>query len=341
MQEQSITPPTAERIAATLSSLNIHYVRLPNPTPAIIRSFSYTNTSLLLSIPNGFLPSLASNRSVALRWLYSHVLPFYPRSKISLISVGNDAVVSDFGPFLLPAIRNLHLSLLDLGIRRIAVSTTFSFVNAVTTPFPPSSATFQEPLGELILRPLLQFLRDTNSSFLVNLYPYNMYRINAEIPLGFALFQDHPFNYRDDLLTGVRYKNLFEMMVDAVVTSLAVAGHEGLPLIVAETGWPSAGWDATEVDATPLYAEMYLKGLVAHLKSGAGSPLRKDGVAEAYIFELVDQEGKPGTGKNWGILYANMSNKYNLQFFGGSERIGVFLVPISWLLLLVLGLLMG
>lgn len=145
-------------------------------------------------------------------------------------------------PFLLPAIRNLYLALRDLGIYKISVSTTFSFVKAVTIPpFPPSSANFQEPLGELVSRPLLQFLEDTNSSFLVKIYSYNIYRMYPEIPIGFALFQEHPFNFRDDLVTGVRYRNLFDMMVDAVITSMAVAGHQNVPLVVAEAGWPSSG----------------------------------------------------------------------------------------------------
>lgn len=131
---------------------------------------------------------------------------------------------------LLPAIRNVHLELRHLGIKKISVSTTFSFVNIITTP---PSATFQEPLGELIIKPLLQFLDDINSSFLVNLYPYNMYRINSEIPLGFALFQEHPFHFRDDLVTGIGYRILFDILVDAVITSLAVAGHENIPVVVA------------------------------------------------------------------------------------------------------------
>ena len=43
------------------------------------------------------------------------------------------SLLSDFSQFLLPAIQNVHLALLDLGIRKIAVSTTFSFINVVTT----------------------------------------------------------------------------------------------------------------------------------------------------------------------------------------------------------------
>ncbi|KAK3427928.1 hypothetical protein EUGRSUZ_F04056 [Eucalyptus grandis] len=109
------------------------------------------------------------------------------------------------------------------------------------------------------------------------------------------------------------------MMVDAVITAMAVAGHENIPVIVAETGWPNSSPDAAEIDANELYSEMYVKGLLGHLRSGQGTPLRKEGVAEAYVYELVDEEANETTSsqaraRNWGILYANLSEKYEVQF---------------------------
>ncbi|CAL1408431.1 unnamed protein product [Linum trigynum] len=81
--------------------------------------------------------------------------PFYQRSKIATISVGEDVVAASKLPFMLPAIRNVHLALRDIGIKSISVSTTFSFINIVTTAFPPSAATFKEPIGKAVIRPLL------------------------------------------------------------------------------------------------------------------------------------------------------------------------------------------
>ncbi|KAF3499058.1 hypothetical protein F2Q69_00045762 [Brassica cretica] len=54
---------------------------------------------------------------------------------------------------------------------------------------------------------------------------------------------------------------------------MAVMGHENLSVIVAETGWPSSGIDYGEDDATLLYSEMFLKGLLAHLRSGGGTKM--------------------------------------------------------------------
>lgn len=325
----NIPPP--EHVAATIRSLSISAVRLIDPTPDAVRAFSYTNISLLLTVPNHLIPSFAANLSDAALWLYSHVFPYYPRTQISLISAGSDVITFastadptvDPSVILLPAMRNLQRALIDLGIRTIPVSTTFSFIDIMTTSFPPSAAEFQEPIGSLIMRPLLQFLDETNSSFLINLYPYNVYRINSEIPIGYVLFEDHPFNFRDDAITGVRYRNLFDMMVDAVIAAIAVSGEENIPVIVTETGWPAD----PEAEATGSYAERYLSGLVKHLRSGTGTPLRKEGASEAYIYELFDDEGESrynngtsgdavrgsGSEQHWGIMYSNMTMKYKFD----------------------------
>ncbi|RYR46254.1 hypothetical protein Ahy_A07g031995 isoform A [Arachis hypogaea] len=299
-------PPPPETISAALSTLKVNSLRLEDPDPTVIRTFLYTNVSLF-------------------------VVPFYPRARITTISVGNAFLDSypQSASALLPAITNLHLSLRDLGIRKITVSTSFSFVTAISTPFPPSSAQFQEPPGINLIGPLLQFLRDTNSSFLINVYPYNLYRLKSEIPLGIALFQEHPFNFRDDLVTGVRYRNLFDMMIDAVVSAMAVAGYESIPIVVTETGWPSSSTAANEVEANLGYAEIYLKGLVKHLRSGIGTPLLKDGVKEVYVYEMFDKkEGTTPSSRSWGVLYANGTTKYRIDFSSSKSN---YLLEGSWI----------
>ncbi|XP_027155290.1 glucan endo-1,3-beta-glucosidase GI [Coffea eugenioides] len=356
--------PTPERVASTLTSLRIPSVHILHPTPAAIRAFAYSNISLILSVPNSLLPSFAANVSFASEWLFYHVLPFHPRAHISLISVGTDVVssssilapTSDPSTFLLPAMRNLHLSLLDLGIKTISVSTSFSFINTVSQAFPPSSAEFHPAINPLLVKPILQFLAETNSSLLIDLYPYTVYKVQPAIPLGFALFREDPFNFRDDPITAARYRNLFDVMVDAVVTALAITGHENMKLILSQTGWPSSSSGENE-EATPAYAQMYLKGLISHLKSGLGTPLKKDGVAEVYIYELFDGDDEEANNpmemvnnssassstsdraddqhQRWGILYPNMTMKFNLDF-SGSEKLSA--MPAAWLVELALGI---
>ncbi|WOH02363.1 hypothetical protein DCAR_0521752 [Daucus carota subsp. sativus] len=340
-----------EHIAAVLRSHRISAVRLQAPEPSVIRAFTYSNISLLLEVPNHLVSSFASNVSAANLWLYTHVVPFYPRVKISAISVGSNTVSTsqaDLSDVLIPAMQNLKRSLNSLGISDISVSTTFSFIDIMNNAFPPSSAEFQEPINRMLIRPLLQFLEENNSSFFVNLYPYKVYRLNSEIPVGFALFRDHPYNFRDDITTGVRYRNLFDMMVDAVIAAMTVSGHENIPLVVTETGWPSYN-SGNEPEASHHYSEMYFQGLITHLKSGLGTPLRKEGVAEAYLYELFDNDDNndtmqvtaSGSGmQNWGIMYPNLTMKYNIPFSSDSKRFhGQGIAGMAALLLVISALL--
>ncbi|CAA7060705.1 unnamed protein product [Microthlaspi erraticum] len=285
--------------------MRIPAVRLLDSTPAMIRAFAYRNVSLFLCVPNPLVPVFALNRSVATHWVHSHVLPFYLYTKISIISVGNDALSDspDVSPFLLRAMQNLRRSLKEIRIYKISVSTTFSFSSIIPNAFPPSSARFQQPNGEVILRPILRFLEKTNSPFLINLYPY-IYKSTCSSTIGFALFDDSALSVTTDPSTRVRYRSLFHVMYDALVMSLGAMGHGTLPIIISETGWPSSGNDAGDVDATFLYSTMFLSSLNDHLKNPS---VRKEGPLEVYIFEFVDNE--QGV-RRWGLLYQNLTAKY-------------------------------
>ncbi|XP_071707998.1 glucan endo-1,3-beta-glucosidase [Rutidosis leptorrhynchoides] len=320
--------PPPEKVVSLFLSRKITAVRLLFPSPNIIRAFSYTNITLFIAIPNSLIPSIAGNRSAASLWLHNHVIPYYPRAHITSISVGTHVLAQGdvtSADLIVPAIRNVQQSLNDIGIKQITVSTTFSFVNIMTTSFPPSSAEFIEPASRFVIKPLLDLLAETNSSFFVSLYPYNIYKLRQEIPIGFALFQEVSYNFREDTVTGVKYRNLFDLMVDAVIAAMAVAGHENIPVVVTETGWPC--YDVTnEEEAREVYAEMYLQGLINHIRSGRGTPLRKEGPTEVYIYELFDTNDtitkglrSDGTGQNWGICYRNMSMKFKLDFCSGES----------------------
>ncbi|XP_042027353.1 glucan endo-1,3-beta-glucosidase, acidic-like [Salvia splendens] len=181
---------------------------------------------------------------------------------------------------------------------------------------PSSAATiaeFQEPIGPLIVHPLLQFLDGTNSSFLINLHPYHILKINSEIPIEFVLFQTNPFNFRDDV-TGARHRNLFDVTVDAIIAAMAASGKENVPVILAETGWPTG----SEAEDAGNYAEMYLRGLITHLRSGSGSgtPLFNEGIQRGTISSSNGTRSDAAAGE-WGILYPNMTMKYRFRFSDG------------------------
>ncbi|EPS57936.1 glycosyl hydrolases family 17 protein, partial [Genlisea aurea] len=321
--------PPPERVASTIASLGIPAVRLVNPSPRAVRAFARSDVSLLISVPNRLVPVFAVRRAAAVLWVRRHILPYHPRTRISLISIGSESISAaypdptlDPSAALLPAVRTIRLALHRFSIRTIPVSAALSFVNAVRNPFPPSSAEFQEPIGALLIRPLLQFLEETDSPFLINIYPIDVYRIRPEIPLGFALFQEGRLNYRDDPITGIRYRNLFDMMVDAVSAAMSAYGKQNISIIVAETGWPTNG-------GAGKHSQVYVKGLVEHLRSW-----RTQRVTEAYIYQLFDENDndtaritKKNSGQTWGIMHPDMKMKFDIEISGSRNlrRNGIFL----------------
>ncbi|KAE8798789.1 Glucan endo-1,3-beta-glucosidase GIII [Hordeum vulgare] len=57
------------------------------------------------------------------------------------------------------------------------------------------------------------------------------------IDLNYALFQQSTTTVSDN---GLTYTNLFDAMVDAMYTAMEKAGVLGVPIVVSESGWPSA-----------------------------------------------------------------------------------------------------
>lgn len=65
-------------------------MRLYGADPAIIKALAGTGVGIVIGAANGDVPSLASDPNVATQWINANVLPFYPASKIILITVGNE-----------------------------------------------------------------------------------------------------------------------------------------------------------------------------------------------------------------------------------------------------------
>ncbi|ERM96799.1 glucan endo-1,3-beta-glucosidase 13 [Amborella trichopoda] len=277
-----------------------------------LTSLCCAGISLHLAIPNSFIPHFASNRSAALSFVSAHLLPFLPRTPIHSLSLGADPLSSDLAPFLLPALYNLQAALSHTSLTHIKVSTTLSFSH-ISSPFPPSSAKFHKSISEI--QPLLDFLSLNGAPLFVNLYPFSLYLDDPTIPLGFALFREEPFSYRSDPITGIRYRNLFDAMVDAFGCAMVKAGQDSIPIAVAETGWPTQGANSdAKAEASLRNAGFYNKGL---LRSMREKGRRKVKVEEAYIFSLFDENMRPGPEmvSHWGWLYPNMTMKYDLDFF--------------------------
>lgn len=310
--------PSPEVAVKLISASSIKNVKTFDIDPSVVRAFADTNISLSLCVPNGDVNSLASDPGKADRIVKEGILPFYRKTRISSISVGNEvSMLPEFAPFLLNAMNNLYRSLRKFRLHRhIKVSTTHSLA-VLAIRFPPTDAVFQESIAEPVLRPVLGFLNKTNSPFMVNLYPYLTYKEIPYIPLDFALFSGNPktFNYTDQK-TGLLYTNLFDLLVDALNAAVFSLGFHKVPLVVTETGWPSKG-DPDDKAASLPNAATFNQRLVKHVSGRPvkGTPLKPGIPILTFIFALFDEDLKPGatTEKHWGLFFANGTKKYDLN----------------------------
>lgn len=108
----NLPPPSAT--AKLLQSTSIEKVRLYGTDAAMIKALANTGIGIVIGAANGDIPSLASDPSSAKAWIDTNVIPYYPASKIILITVGNEVLTfgdQNLKSQLLPAMQNLQNAL--------------------------------------------------------------------------------------------------------------------------------------------------------------------------------------------------------------------------------------
>ncbi|OEL19970.1 putative glucan endo-1,3-beta-glucosidase BG1 [Dichanthelium oligosanthes] len=304
-------PPPATA-AALLRQNGVTKARLFLPDPAVLQAFAAAGIDLTVGVPNENLTFLAaSGPEGAARWLRSAVLAHAPAERLRCLAVGNEVLYGDtfYAPHLVPAMMNLHAALAAMGLEgRVKVSSAHSS-SVLAASYPPSAGAFG-PAALPVLRPMLRFLADTGAPFMLNTYPFISY-VNdpANVPLAYALFGAGAAPVQDGALA---YTNLFDATVDALVAALEKEGFGGVPVAVTETGWPTAGHPA----ATPQNAAAYNAEIVGRAARGVGTPRRPGVPVEVFLFDMYDEDGKPGAEfeRHFGIFRADGSKAYDINF---------------------------
>nr|TKR85347.1 hypothetical protein D5086_0000248710 [Populus alba] len=207
-------PPSTAKL---LQSTSIQKVRLYGSDPAIIKAFANTGIGIAIGTANGDIPGLASDPNFAKSWINKNVLPFYPASNITLITVGNEVMTSNDQNLmnkLLPAMQNVQNALNDASLGdKIKVSTVHS-MGVLKQSEPPSSGSFDPSYGDL-MKGLLEFNSANGSPFAINPYPYFAYRSDTRPEtLAFCLFQ--PNAGRMDGNTKIKYMNMFDAQTESL-----------------------------------------------------------------------------------------------------------------------------
>ncbi|KAJ9167894.1 hypothetical protein P3X46_019484 [Hevea brasiliensis] len=309
--------PTPDKAAQLVQQHNIKYLRIYDSNIQVLKAFANTGVELMVGVPNSDLLALSQFQSNADSWLKNSILPYYPATKITYITVGAEVTESpnNASAQVVPAMHNVLTALKKVGLhKKIKVSSTHS-LGILSRSFPPSAGAFNSSYA-FFLKPMLEFLAENQSPFLINIYPYYAYRDSPNnVSLDYALFESS--SEVIDPNTGLLYTNMFDAQIDALYFALMALNFRTINLMVTETGWPSKG-SPKETAATPDNAQTYNTNLIRHVISNSGTPAKPGEELDIYIFSLFNENRKPGleSERNWGLFYPDQTSVYSLDFTG-------------------------
>ncbi|CAN6456811.1 unnamed protein product [Victoria cruziana] len=318
--------PTPEKVAQLVKAHSIKYVRIYDSNIQVLKAFANTGVELMVGIPNADLLGFSQFQTNADSWLRNSILPYYPATKVTYITVGAEVTEAsgNTSSLVVPAMQKIQTALLKVGLnRKIKVSSTHS-LGVMSRSFPPSAGAFNSKFA-FFLKPMLEFLAENRSPFMVDIYPYYAYRDSpSNVSLDYALFSSSSSSAVIDPNTGLVYTNMFDAQVDALYFALTALNFKTLEVMVTETGWPTKG-SAKETAATPGNAQTYNSNLIRHVINNTGTPFRPGEEIDVYIFSLFNENRKPGldSERNWGLFYPDQTSVYNLDLTGKESSTAV------------------
>eukprot|EP01018_Ginkgo_biloba_P024587 Gb_26222 [translate_table: standard] len=302
--------PSPDQVVNMMKSNNIGKMRIFSANHSALEAFKNSGIDVIVGVGNDELPKIGSDQAAANSWVNKNVRAFYPATNIKYIAVGNEVFASrQYLSYLFPAMKNIQKAVESANLQNnIKVSTTHA-TSVLGNSYPPSAGEFGNDVKD-IMRSILNFLASNGSPFMVSVYPYFSYNGNsAQISLDYALFRSTNTVVND----GDRsYKNLFDATVDSVIAAMEKLGQPNIAIVIAESGWPSAGNDVATVDN----ARTYNNNLIKHVLSNDGTPRRAGSSIETYIFALFNENMKGGdeTERHFGLFNPNKSPAYSVNF---------------------------
>ncbi|KAK3138935.1 hypothetical protein QOZ80_5AG0375400 [Eleusine coracana subsp. coracana] len=294
--------PSPSTVVDMYKSNGIANMRLYAPDQAALQAVGGTGIGVVVGAPNDVLSNLAASPAAAASWVRNNI-EAYPTVSFKCVCVGNE-VDGSATQNLVPAMENVRSALIAAGLDHIRVTTSVS--QAILGGYkPPSEAEFTSE-AQGFMGPVLKFLARTGAPLMASVYPYFTYATNPSImDVSYALFTAPSAVMQDGTY---EYQNLFDATVDSFYVAMGNNGGSGVPLVVAESGWPSSGG----VAASPENAAIYNQNLINHV--GRGTP-RHPGAIETYLFSMFNENLKEsGVEQNWGLFYPNMKRVYPISF---------------------------
>lgn len=313
--EENLLSP-AESVSL-MKALKIGRVKLYDSDPEVLTALANTGLSVVIAVQNEEIPTVASSILNADEWVKRSVLAHYPATRINAITVGNE-ILTDYNnqdrwSKLVPAMQNIHSSLVRWNLsKRIKVTTTVA-MDALNSSTAPSSARFRDDIAESVMKPLLRFISNSKSFYFVNAYPYFAWAANAKkVPVDYATFGSVKAAVQDG---GLKYTDMLSAQLDANIAAIEKLGYNNVKIAISETGWPAAGGPGANVDLAATYNRRVVVRMLAN--PALGTPKRPGTFVPTYLFALFNADNnKHGTQRNWGLLYPNGSQVYPVDMTG-------------------------
>ncbi|CAN6444177.1 unnamed protein product [Victoria cruziana] len=302
--------PSPQDAIRLLQSKGIRKVRLYDPDAGVLNALRNTGIQVNVGVNNGDLKSLAEDLGFAYGWVGQNIQAYLPEVDFRYITVGNEVfgtAAEVQAQYVGPAMGHVYDVICSVGLQGKIMVTTAVHMAVIGTSYPPSAGSFSDRAAPF-MRPVVKFISDTGAPLMLNVYPYFSYR-DMRQNLPYALFTA---NY-DVVYDGeLRYRSLFDAMVDSVHSALERYGAGHVPIVVSESGWPSGG--ENDGFSTIDSAATYNQNLVRHVAQG--TPKRPGQPIETYIFALFNENLKtpPGTENHFGLFYPNMAPVYPIDF---------------------------
>ncbi|KAL1370172.1 hypothetical protein HN51_000473 [Arachis hypogaea] len=313
-------------VVKLLKSNNINKVKLFDANPHVLQALSRSNLAITLGVPNSMLKTFNSSIKASDTWVHDNVTRYVSNggnaAKIEYVAVGDEPFLKSYGeqfqPFVVGAAMNIQAALkranLDSKVKVVVPCSLDNFESE--SNMSSSGVHFRPDLNKTMIE-LLTFLDKNGSPFFVTISPFLTLLQAKNTSLDFSLFKEtakpHNFNHK-------AYKNSFDLSYDTVVTALSTAGFPSMDIVVAKIGWPTDG----AANASSNLAESFMKGLMNHLHSNLGTPLRpRHPPLETYILSLLDEDQRSIAAGNferhWGLFTFDGQAKYHVDLGQGSK----------------------
>ncbi|CAA7059043.1 unnamed protein product [Microthlaspi erraticum] len=287
--------PPPSNVINLYKSIGITKIRIFDPNTEVLNALrGHRDIGVTVGVKDQDLAALAVSEEAVKGWFATNIEPYLADVNITFITIGNEVIPGPIGPQVLPVMQSLT-NLVKSRNLPISITTVVSMSN-LGQSYPPSAGMFTAQSREQ-LTPVLKLLSQTNTPILVNMYPYFPYASDpVNIHLDYATFKTETVVVQDGPLG---YSNMLDAMFDAFLWAMEKEGVKDLPVVVSETGWPSAGnGNLTTPDIAGAYNDNFRK----HVVSGKGTPKRPNSGVDGFLFATFNENLKPaGTEQNFGL----------------------------------------